>query len=155
MTCLQPPRGLTGDTDRVIRGGATISCPASPPSLLMSLYYMSGSGLTPPPVIRSADKHSYLRPEIATMSTEVWGRMPRSEKYVLQVHVLKSFEGSRYITTLILILDGGTAGNELRYPINRRLCGPQKLPGRFGGQKTSCSCRDSSTTVRECVSNYV
>jgi hypothetical protein len=121
----------------------------------MSLYYMSGSGLTPPPVIRSADKHSYLRPEIATMSTEVWDRIPRSEKYVLQVHVLKSFEGSRYITTLILIQDGGTAGNELRYPINRRLCGSQKLSGRFEGQKTSCPCRDSSTTVRECVSNYV
>jgi hypothetical protein len=84
---------------------------------------MSGSGLTPPPVIRSADKHSYLQPEVATISTEVWGRMPRSEKHVLQVHDLKYFEGSRYIITLILILDGGTAGNELWYLMNRRLCG--------------------------------
>lgn len=42
-----------------------------PPSLLMSLYYMSGSGMTPPSVIRSSDKHCYLQPEIATISTEV------------------------------------------------------------------------------------
>jgi hypothetical protein len=36
----------------------------------MSLYYMSGSGPTPLPVIRSADKQDYLPPEIATISTE-------------------------------------------------------------------------------------
>lgn len=65
-----PPRRLAGDMDRVIRGGATISCPASP--LLMSLCYKSdksGSGLTPLPVIRCADKQCYLQPEIATRYT--------------------------------------------------------------------------------------